>query len=216
MSEQLPDQTPDEPGTIRLMLTMGVAGLLAGLILVGVYLATYDRIQQNRYNDVQIAIGEVLPNVDETRTWILEGGQLVAYEGPDGVLPEGEAVYSGYDAEGNLIGYAVPAEGAGFQDTIKLLYGYDPERGVIVGLAILENKETPGLGDRIVADPDFHACFEALEVEPEIVSTKKGRSEAYEVDAISGATISSDAVVDILNDSMDVWAERLANAEREE
>ncbi len=216
MTEQQPDQTPDEPGTIRLMLTMGVAGLFAGLILVGIYLATYPRIQQNRYNDVQAAIQEVLPNVAETSTWVVNNGQLVAYDGPEGVLPEGEAVYSGYDSEGNLIGYAVPAEGAGFQDTIKLLYGYDPARGVIVGLAILENKETPGLGDRIVNDPEFHAGFEALEVAPGIVATKKGRSEPWEVDAISGATISSDAVVDILNESMSVWAERLADAEQEE
>lgn len=202
---QLPEAQP-EPGSLRLILTMGVAGLAAGLILVTVYTLTLPKIQQNLYNDMQLAIGKVLDGTESTTTWLLEDGGLVPYEGPDGVLPEGEAVYAGFDEEGNLIGYAIPAQGAGFQDTVKVVYGFDPVERIIIGLAVLDPLlETPGLGDKIRDDPAFVGSFVALQIDPEIIGVAE-RSAPNEVDLISGATITSDAVVKILNASTTVWA----------
>ena len=204
-SEQLDYAAPPEPSSLRLVLTMSVAGLVAGLMLVGVYLVTLPRIQQNRYDAMQIAITQVLDGSESVETWVVRGDALVPYEGPPGVLPEEEAIFSGHDAEGGLIGYAVPAEGAGFQDTVGLIYGYDPVREVVVGMAVLECKETPGLGDKIIFDPVFLASFAALAVAPAIVGTKDGRAAPNEVDLISGATISSEAVIAIINDSIARW-----------
>lgn len=194
-----------EPSSLRLVLTMTIAGLLAGLTLVGAYLLTLPRIQQNRYDAMQAAIRQVLDGTEEVRTWVVRGGALAAYDGPAGVLPEEEAIFSGHDGAGGLIGWAIPAAGAGFQDTIGLIYGYDPVAERIVGMAVLECKETPGLGDRIIFDPVFLASFESLAVSPPIEGTKSGREAPNEVDVISGATISSVAVVAILNDSIAHW-----------
>ena len=73
-------------------------------------------------------------------------------------------------------------------------------------MKVLESKETPGLGDKIYKDADFVANFSALSADPQIVTVKKGtRSAANEVDAITGATISSEAVVNILNRSTVEW-----------
>lgn len=206
----------EEPSSFRLIATMGVAGLVAGVVLVGIYLVTKPLIDQNRYNDLQGAILDILPETGETRIWVLQGDELAPYEGPEGQLPEGEAVYASFDEAGQLLGYSVPAEGPGYQDTIRVLYGFDPVRQVIVGLAVLENKETPGLGDLIVDDPDFHANFEALAIEPGIVAVRDGRVEPNQVDVISGATISSEAIVNMLNASTQQWAQRLVDLSQQE
>jgi electron transport complex protein RnfG len=104
----------------------------------------------------------------------------------------------------------MPGAGPGFQDTIALLYGYRPGEKIVVGMEILESRETPGLGDKIYKDKEFVAEFSALSVEPEIVSVKKGTgSQPNEVDSITGATISSKAVVRIINETHTAWAEQL-------
>ena len=71
---------------------------------------------------------------------------------------------------------------------------------------VLESRETPGLGDRIFKDPEFVASFRSLATQPEIVLVPKGSGTApHEVDGITGATISSKAVVKILNASTAQW-----------
>jgi len=80
----------------------------------------------------------------------------------------------------------------------------------VTGMEVLESRETPGLGDKIYKDADFVASFKELMIEPEIVAVKKGkRSKPNEIDAITGATISSKAVVRIINETHVVWAARL-------
>ena len=77
-------------------------------------------------------------------------------------------------------------------------------------MEVLESKETPGLGDKIYKDAEFVANFRQLSIEPEIVTVKKGKkSAANEVDAITGATISSKAIVRIINETNDIWLSRL-------
>jgi electron transport complex protein RnfG len=104
----------------------------------------------------------------------------------------------------------MPGAGPGFQDTIALLYGYLPREKQVVGMEILESRETPGLGDKIYKDADFVAEFSALAVEPEIVAVKKGTAtQPNQVDSITGATISSKAVVRIINETHMAWAGQL-------
>jgi electron transport complex protein RnfG len=91
-----------------------------------------------------------------------------------------------------------------------LLYGYMPGDQLVVGMEILESRETPGLGDKIYKDAEFVAEFSALSTDPEIVAVKKGTgSLPNEVDAITGATISAKAVVRIINETHTAWMEQL-------
>lgn len=200
-----------EPGSFRLVATLALTGLLSGLVLVGIYLVTQPRILRNQAEALYAAVYRVLPGTQEIRTFVVRDGKLVVYESPDGNLPEEQAVYAGHRGNGSLVGYAVPGEGAGFQDTITLIYGYDPSRRVIVGMQVLDSRETPGLGDKIITDDEFLANFEALAIEPSIVAVKKGKKvNPNEVDSITGATISSEAVVKILNESSQQWAPMLS------
>ena len=199
------DESGKAASSFRLVATLGAAGFLSGIVLVGVFVVTQPRIQRNQAEALEAAIFRVLPGASSRKSFVLRDGRLTLLESAD-ALPSGEAVFGGYDDQGNLVGYGIPGEGPGYQDTIKLIYGYDPRQRQIVGMEVLESKETPGLGDKILKDQDFLGNFRALKVEPEVVAVKHGtRQNAYEVDTISGATISSKAVIKIINQENRRW-----------
>jgi electron transport complex protein RnfG len=85
----------------------------------------------------------------------------------------------------------------------------------IIGLQVLSSNETPGLGDKIEKDPDFRANFTALDasLKQEIVTVKNGeKTEPWQIDGISGATVSSKAVGKALNESAQFWIPTLKQA----
>jgi len=190
-----------------MMATLGVAGLCSGLALAGIYLITLPMIERNRAEALETAIYKVLVGASSRVVFVVRDGELAQFE--EAGIPKEEAIFAGYDEKGTPLGFAIPAQGPGFQDTIKLIYGYDPKRRRVVGMEILESKETPGLGDKIFKDMKFVGAFEDLAVDPELVVTKKGATQPNELDAISGATISSKAVARIINQANARWLERL-------
>ncbi len=200
------DNSASEPSALRLILTLTIAGLISGIAIVGIYEATLPTITANKAKELREAVFKVLPGVTQLRKFVYRDGNLhLSTE----VKPTAPAIYGGYDQQGNFQGFAIPADGSGFQDTIRILYGYKPSQNSIVGMEVLESRETPGLGDKIYKDKDFHNNFLKLAVEPEIITVKKGaKHTSNEVEAITGATISSRAVVSILNTSMKQWLPR--------
>ena len=192
------------PSSLRLISTLSMTGLVSGLILVGVFLATRPAIERNQAEALERAIFRVLPGAAGIEPMTLAGDALQPWRGV-GRPPADGTIYAGLDESGRLVGWAIPAGGAGFMDTIRLIYGYEPASGLVVGMRVLDSRETPGLGDKIVHDEVFLANFEALAIEPAIEGTKKGRTRPNEVDTITGATISSEAVIAILNRSAERW-----------
>jgi electron transport complex protein RnfG len=196
-----------EPSSFRLIATLGIAGLLSGLIIVSVYEATLPTIKAWQAKVLREAVFKVLPGTTRSERLVVQDGELTPKETED---KDDDPIFAGYAADGTLIGYAIPSEGPGFQDVIKLLYGYRPEERIITGMEVLESRETPGLGDKIYKDQHFVAEFHDLAVDPEVVAVKKGTGSApNEVDAITGATISSKAVVRIINEGNARWLARL-------
>jgi len=203
-------QAPSPPSSLRLVLTLAVAGLISGFGIVGIYESTLPTITANKARELREAVFKVLPGVTRMQPLVYRDDQLAAVEEPAADEP---VVYGGYDDQGLFIGYAIPGAGPGFQDTIELLYGYLPDRKVMSGMQILDSRETPGLGDKIYKDADFVAGFKDLAVEPEVVAVKKGnKTQPNELDAITGATISSKAVVRIINEAQAAWSGRLPPA----
>jgi len=208
MSEELEPKdaaTEDasEPSSTRLIAALTLAGLFSGLILVGAYELTLPRIQANQARELREAVFKVLPGTERFQEMVFVGGKLVETE-----VDAEEIVYAGYDQGDELLGYAIPGEGAGFQDTIKIIYGYQPDQRIIVGMEVLESRETPGLGDKIIKDAAFRGNFLELSVDPEIIPvTEKGAPN--EIDTITGATISSKAIANILNATNKQWLPRL-------
>jgi electron transport complex protein RnfG len=206
MTDVTNKQTP-APGSMRLVLTLAIAGLISGIAIIGIYESTLPTITANKARELREAVFKVLPGVTQMQALVYRDGELVTVDAPDKDEP---VVYGGYDDAREFVGYAMPAAGPGFQDTIAILYGYKPEEKQVVGMEVLESRETPGLGDKIYKDAVWVAGFSALSVEPEIVAVKKGtKSNPNEIDAITGATISSKAVVRIINEAHTAWSGKL-------
>lgn len=187
-------------GPFRLVATLGLAGFFSGLIIVTSFVMTQPRILRNQAEAMEAAIYTVVPGSVTRKIYVVKNDKLEPFEEKGGAMPMTDAVFGAYDDAGKLVGYGIPAEGAGFQDTIKLIYGFDPVTRKVIGMQVLESRETPGLGDKIIKDQKFLDNFSALEIEPEVVSVKAGtKTAANQVDSISGATISSKAVVSIIN-----------------
>jgi electron transport complex protein RnfG len=91
----------------------------------------------------------------------------------------------------------------GYQDLVSLLFGVDPTARTITHLNVLGNRETPGLGSKIATDERFIAQFQGLPLDHPIEVVKPGRGEhPWQIDAITGATISSKTVARAINRSV--------------
>jgi electron transport complex protein RnfG len=187
-------------------------GAMCALLIVTVYQTTADRIRENQERFLAAAVSQILPAAQTTVAVVqTEDGRLEeAVETP--ALP----VFMGYNADGELVGAVVTAQGMGYQDNIRVLYAYSFELDAIVGFKVLDSKETPGLGDKIEKEPHFLANFERLDatLTPDgdallhpIVTVKQGQKlQPWQLDGITGATITSEAIGNILNDSANTWA----------
>jgi electron transport complex protein RnfG len=195
------------PSSLRLVLTLAIAGLISGIAIIGIYESTLPTITANKARELREAVFKVLPGVSRMQALVHRDGELIVVEVPDKDEP---VIYGGYDDQGDFVGYAIPAAGPGFQDTIAILYGYEPKKKLVVGMEVLESRETPGLGDKIYKDAAFVGAFSALSVEPKIVAVKKGtKANPNEIDSITGATISAKAVVRIINEAHTAWSAQL-------
>jgi electron transport complex protein RnfG len=187
----------------RLLLTLGGAGALAGLLIVLTYQATLPRIEQHRAGVLKAAISEVLKDPARADTFWLHGGALVA------TLPAGvdgaklERVYRGYDAQGRTVGWAITGGAAGFADQVGVIFGYDATSRQLLAMKVLSTKETPGLGDRI-EKPAFTAQFGGRELPLEGVKSGPP-ADAHDLVMVTGATISSRTVIRAINDAVARW-----------
>lgn len=104
--------------------------------------------------------------------------------------------------EGSPIGYVFIVNGKGLWGTMTGLIGIDPSGSRLLGLTFLNHQETPGLGGRI-EEPWFKAQFRGL-----AIPTADGDAIVYRtagvgnVDAITGATLTSNAVSTMYNDAI--------------
>jgi len=210
-------QSPAPTSSLRLIATLGVIALISGLLVVSVVELTRPIIAENQRAALRAGVLKVIPGAEQRRDYVLTDSGLVPKAQ---AAASGPVVHAGYGADGEFRGVAIEASGRGYAGTIRLLYGYDPAREEIVGMTVLESKETPGLGDRIETDPAFKANFKDLEASlgPEgealahpIRTVEPGESDAPgEIDGITGATISSNAVGRILDNSAGSLLPRLA------
>ena len=200
--------------SLKMLRAMVGIGILCALMIVITFQGTKPIIKKNQAEALERAIFRVLPGTVETQTFQLEpDNEFAAVKGE---VNEGELVYAGYDENSNLVGIAIEASGQGYADIIRILYGYDPDEQEVIGFYVLESKETPGLGDKIEKAPHFLANFEGLDVSLneektdlayEVVTVKQGAKEnPWEVEGITGATISSRAIGDIIDESAARWA----------
>lgn len=187
--------------TRKMVITLSLVSALSGLLIVGAFQVSAPYIEANREAMIERAIFTVVPGGTRKQIYGFEEG---------GVKPDpvgagfGDRFYAVYDDAGALKGVALETSGQGYQDVIRVLYGYNPEGQKLLGMTVLESKETPGLGDKIGKDPSFLANFDGLDATTDPASglivnavtvVKHGtKTHPWEIDGISGATISSKAI----------------------
>jgi electron transport complex protein RnfG len=204
-------QTPVVPpaSSLRMVRTLMAVTALCGGLIVAVWQWTLPAIAANKKVVLERSVRALIPDAT----------QIVAYDASEkGVAPAtGEPAagalrfYAAYDSSGELD--AIVAEGAarGYADVVRVLYGYRPDCECIFGIQVLQMKETPGIGDKIITDRAFLKNFERLDVSlaPDLKSlfnavrtVKHGSKQfGWEIDAIAGATITCKAVGRGINDS---------------
>ena len=167
---------------VKFGLILGVICLIATLVLALTYEITRPKIAEQLRQEEQAALKKVIPDADSFEPKTLGGIEYFeAMKGPD------------------LIGYCLKVTGSGYGGYMRIIVGIDPN-GVIRGVSVLEHQETPGLGSKITevrpgeTEPWFPKQFTGKSAKT--VAVKKN------IDAITGATISSKAVTDAVRDAV--------------
>jgi len=192
-------------------------GLICAVIVVSVFQLTLPVIKQNRLELLQEALYKIFPDAVEFQRYQYNAvDKQFIHSNADN---EDEAVYALYDSKHQLLGTVIRAKGMGYQDLIEMLYGYHPEKQTIQGYQILSTRETPGLGTKIETDKNFRKNFDALDValnssgdalQHPIEIVKPGhKTQPWHIDTITGATISSRAVGNMVSASAQHWIPKI-------
>ncbi len=112
----------------------------------------------------------------------------------------GDSAYKGLDSDGNVLGYAIEVSTKGYGGDIKIMVGIDAQ-DEITGVEILSHSETPGLGANCTNE-SFRSMFE----KPIPDEGFKVNKDGGEIDAITGATITSRAVTNGVNEAIEIYS----------
>jgi electron transport complex protein RnfG len=196
---------PHTSAAIPMMKVLGTVSLLCGILIVATQIATLGRITHNKEMVLRESIEQLLPGIQKQITYGIEpSGNLKILPGLEG---EGHRFFAGYDASGNLLGIVIETSDRGYADLISAMYAYDPDKQTVNGFQVVDMRETPGLGDRIRSDKGFQENFQNLDATHPITTVKHGtKKNPWEIDAISGATVSSRAVGRMLQKSVQAMA----------
>ncbi len=160
-----------------------VLALVFGTGLAAVQSALKARIEQNKLNDALGQIAKLVPGAER-------GEQREQ---------NGRTFFAALKADGTVAGWALPARGQGFADIVQVIIGLDVGAEQITGLYVLDQKETPGLGDFITSGEKFLNQFTGKPATAPLKVVKAKAGAPDEVQAITGATISSESVTAIVN-----------------
>ena len=202
-----------KPRIPKAAAVLTVVALLSGIALACVNYLTQDRIEAQRLAANAEAYQTVMPEAasfgisDDAEDFIKEYGKQVYGTGSFGRVYINEAVEC-YDASGNVIGHAVSVTTAdGFDGNIILTVGILSD-GTVNGISFTEINETPGMGMK--ADEEaWKAQFAGVNTDSFLHIKDGSAAASNEIDAISGASTTSGAVVNAVNAAIDFAANHL-------
>ncbi len=193
---------------IRFALVLFLVNLIAAFILAGVYNVTKPRIEREKRLVEERALKEVMPgSIGNRLKEVKENGKIKYWE-----------VFKG--SSSRVKGYIFIAKKYGYSSVIETMVGVNAT-GEITGVTVLSQNETPGLGAKIVeivSDKTIASAISSIfskekksekKISPYFTEQFKGKSikniDISNIDSITGATISSKAVVDsIRSDGLEI------------
>jgi electron transport complex protein RnfG len=216
-----PAVTPPTSPAAAMIRTLGLVSAICGLIIVGAYEGTYDAVAANKRIATERAVFKVIPAARSIAEFVAQPGGGISRVGAGDTAnaPGGVKFFAAYDESGKLAGIAAEGGAKGYADTVRIMFGYSPDCQCVVGIGVVNMRETPGIGDKIITDREFLANFSALDVKlkgdlsalaNEVKAVKHGsKTSPWQIDAIAGATITSRAVGKAINDSAQALLPRL-------
>jgi len=161
-----------EMGVVLIKLV--ALSIVAAAVLGAVYIPTQEQLKIYEEKQRELALVDVMPLADHFDP--VKSGDEILY-------------YRALDADNNLVGYSFFRDQSGSQDVITLAGGIDTDYNVM-GVKIMTHAETPGMGAKIT-EPAFTDQFKGVAESDLMLSKNDGA-----IDAITGATVSSQAVID--------------------
>ena len=177
---------------IALFLFTAVAAVIVGFM----YTITAEPIEQRIFEREQAAINAIMPNS-------FPYGEPHIYDLPDSTVTRRDIRIND---QGERMGYVFFAESRGYDGLVHVLVGFDMD-GDILGVRIISHTETPGLGTVIVSEA-FISQFYGLRGPVESV---RNPQRPHQIDAVTGATLSVNAVVRAVNDAWEIFEGLHAN-----
>lgn len=173
------------------------SSFIFGLLIASTYAALQPRIEQNRIDKLNALMSVLISDANQFELTL----QDVPVDLGKGKMTKSN-IYKAVSDEGKPLGFCFGAQGPGFADKIELVIAVDADFETIGGYSVLASNETPGFGDQIAFDY-YRNQFNGIPTGP-LTLSKSGNAEAIDdkIIAISGATVSSEAVVKIFNNYM--------------
>jgi electron transport complex protein RnfG len=185
---------------IRLGLILLLVTAVAGAALSVVNNITKPRIEEQKRLVTERALVVALPNADKNAIDPVKIADTTKY-------------YIGYKdtSRKTIVGYAFVAKGLGYSSTIETMVGVDTA-GSILGIKIMEQKETPGLGTKIEEIP--YGKITPWFQDQFIGKIREGLAvdkDGGEIKSVTGATISSRAVTNSIGDGLKKLEQRISS-----
>ncbi|MFV0503097.1 MAG: RnfABCDGE type electron transport complex subunit G [Lachnospirales bacterium] len=168
------------------IITLFIITAVAGFILALAYNLTKDAAEEQK----NLATSKAMQSV------LIGAVDFKSVETGDENIP---IITTAFDDSGNVIGYIAETLVSGYSGTIDILVGFDLDF-IVTGIDILSHSETPGLGANST-EPEFETQYAGSKGLFSVVKT--GSQTAEEIDAITGATITSNAVTQGVNNAIE-------------
>lgn len=188
---------------IKLGGILFIVTAIAAAALAMVNSVTKEKIEAQKKQVVENALTIALPAADKDAIVKTTSDELEYYTG-----------YKTPDKK-DVVGYAIVAKGQGYSSEIQTMVGVDTS-GTIIGLTVMQQVETPGLGTKIEEvrygeeKPWFQVQFIGRTHENLAVEQDGG-----DIKAITGATISSRAVTNSIRDALKKLGKHIQQTEHD-
>lgn len=177
------------------LLPLPLIALVGALILAGIYLATAPRIEANRQRAADRIVLDALALPADT-------GLRAA-----GVAPDASKRVLLARQKQQLVAIVVPVTVEGYVAPIDLIVGIAPD-GKVSGVSAVSHRETAGLGDRIDADKSgWLKTFIGRSFDAQQARIWSLRADGGDFDQITGATVTSRAVIDAVRTALQYFAQ---------
>lgn len=180
---------------LKLGFTLLIITAIAGFLLGGAYSITKEPIAKQALKEKNEAMKLILPAADDFK--VMEDAKV------DGIVKE---VNKGMTGD-KVAGYAIKVAPKGYAGPIEMMVGISND-GKITGIKILAHGETPGLGANAPSE-NFSGQYKNKPISPELAVVKGTASKENEIQAITGATITSRAVTSGVNEAVKFYTSNL-------